>query len=1349
MVRRLVWVGLVVCAGWIAVPLVGPAAIGLVSQRLGYSIEVESLSWTQGGLCAAALVTPYGRADKVECILGWERGPALQIRIEGARLHAGEAHHQKTLPSLPAWFAVEVSVSRSQLSLEGSDLRWNCEGSLRHEAGRDRLWLAFLAGTSHIHVDLGRQGQSGWSGQIDAEKVPLTLLTSVSHRLRHEMLGELEISRGTASGHLEVDEGLSHGDILLENLAAEEKVLGLEVGIREGLLSLSGEEGIHLNVSEHGWISWGNTGLEGLVGSILWKDRLELDLSGAVKGIDQKHVRVSTSQRPEGLVTRLELLRIPVRPAVAEITFLGPHHSQSRIQLRHFGPEENGWLGHLLEPLLPLPAGTAWTANNLDATALIEWAEGRPRRVDLEDCRLADFTCQHPLLGEATLELVKGSLCIEPDKHHCIGQLRAEGCRLDKDQRRLFEQGSLTAQLDSTQGLSFDLAASVAGEPWALSLKQGSMLKLSSKGSATRFKQCFAPEEWLRELLPEAWKGEMAWDAQGLRLQGELQVNGRTAQLDVVAEHPLPDWKSIWEPSFWLQSPWKASLKNFSASWQAGELGADLSFESHLSWREGQLDVQVWPQQGLVHLGPLHKKIARTEQPLLAFSGRPSGLDGTLKSMETLLLPSQWEATTQWQLQFSDLSDRLEGKICWSHGKGRLHVNQTAFPLTHVEASWDQAEQWANAQFSFAHGDPLEFRCGLVCTGPGTFSLQTLNGEDGRTRDASLALEVDGWRPTRWSTRGFTNPHAWIAWWENSGSQQSTAVPAGLPFVQLAGWKDALPRQVCFDFEGGRDRDTHLKVCADTTPSPAWTFGLKGGEGQWEIEETRVGPLQVAGRMLASAKGVAIEQGRVAASSGEQVVAVSLASWSDADHGSTSPQVEVQLSKTGLAALLDDLALWLGSREKWARWIRLNSDLQATITEDPQRGWVLRIPSLEGKLRAVPLSCKDIEVWMEGHRMRATGTFCNRGRRDPFSVELTQSHEGSGELLLEVAGERCRCGWLLDAERGFCPLMVDGGIFGQVGRLSYAPGDRLSLVGSLSLDLRSLIPLVPDDVADAIEKLSLGKGVIFQGRVDLSDDISMEGKLVGNDVEAFGAVWDKLSADFYCSPQVLCLSELHMDDPAGEIRAPRIELRELAPKTWQIDVPIAGARHLVMSRLRWPGSHKRAVKNLVIEEILLQNILGPAERPQEWSGNGLFSFENEAPRPALLFLPAELLGNLGLDLALLEPVRGRIHFAFEDGVIRLKELEDVVSIKNRSRFFLHPDPGFAVIGFDGSVNIRIWMKQFVVLKITQPLNLYITGNLKDPEISFQHSDKRCALSTCSETASTCSSPQAAGSAENR
>lgn len=1348
MVRRLVWIGLVVCAGWIVVPLAGPVGIRYVSQRLGCPIEIESLSWVKGGLRAHRLETPFGDVHTVECLLGWDQGPALQVRIDQAHLHHTASHPRDGIPSLPAWLACEVSISHSRLSLEGSDLLWNWEGSWRHEAGQDRMWLSFLAGTSHIQADLGRQAQSGWSGQIDAEKVPLTLLTSVSHHLRNDLLGELEISRGTASGHLEVDEDLSHGDILLENFTAHEKVLGLEVGIREGLLSLSGEEGIHLNVSEHGWISWGDTGLESLVGSILWRDRLEIDLSGTVKGIDQKHVRVSTSQRPDGLMTRLELLRIPVRPAVAEISFLGPHHSQSRIHLHHFGPEENGWLGHLLEPLLPLPKGTSWTAKNLDATALIEWAEGRPSRVTLENCCIADLTWQHPRLGAATLDLVKGSLCIRPDLPIWTGQLRAEGCSWRREDCQLFEHGSFAASYDSVQGLSFDLEASVAGDPWALHLKQESMLTLSSQGCAKRFRQCFANQGWPFDLIPEAWQAELAWDSQGLRAQGELQSEGQTALLDFVAKHPLPSFESMLEPSFWFRSPFQATLKNYRTVLQAGELAADLTLESSLNWHEGQLDVLLWPRDGALRIGPVEKKMVRMDQPLLIFSGRPPEPDGLVGSLSQLLQPSQWQAQAQLQLQFSDPSDRFDGEICWSNDAGRLHVNQVDHPQTHFEANWDLSKQGCTGRLSFANRDPLELQCNLLCSGPGTFSLQTVPVTDESLDAPSLALEVVDWKPTRWKTRGDTNPHTLIGLWARAAGQATLSELKELPQVPIGLWKELIPQRMSFDLEGTIGSGTHLKVCADPASRPAWAFSLKSAEGHWDLEESHVGPLQIAGRLVALGQGVAIEQGRVASSSGEQVVAISLIPQGDPHQGSTSPQIDLQLSKTGLATLLNDLADWAGSKEAWARWFRLHRDVEATISQDPERGWVLRIPALEGKIRAVPLCCKEIEVWMEGDRLLASGTFCNRGRQDPFRIECTKSPAGSGELILEVAGERCRCGWLLDAERGFCPLMVDGGLFGQVGHLSLSPGERMSLEGTLSMDLRGLVPLVPDDVADAIDKLSLGKGVIFQGRVDLSDDISMEGKLVGNDVEAFGVIWDKLSADFYCSPQVLCLSELHIDDPAGEIRAPRIELRELAPKNWQIDLPIAGARHLVMSRLRWPGNQKRAVKHLVIEEILLQDILGPAERPQEWSGKGLFSFENEAPRPALFFLPAELLGNLGLDLALLEPVRGRIHFAFEDGFIRLKELEDVVSIKNRSRFFLHPDPGFAVVGFDGSVNIRIWMKQFVVLKITQPLNLYITGNLKDPEISFQHSDKRCALSTCSETASTSSSPPPVESAES-
>ena len=71
-----------------------------------------------------------------------------------------------------------------------------------------------------------------------------------------------------------------------------------------------------------------------------------------------------------------------------------------------------------------------------------------------------------------------------------------------------------------------------------------------------------------------------------------------------------------------------------------------------------------------------------------------------------------------------------------------------------------------------------------------------------------------------------------------------------------------------------------------------------------------------------------------------------------------------------------------------------------------------------------------------------------------------------------------------------------------------------------------------------------------------------------------------------------------------------------------------------------------------------------------------------------------------------------------DGKVYLTELSDSHSEGKRSKFYLSSsEPSYIDLG--GAVNINIKMKQYVLLKVTEPFTLSIGGTFEDIRYSLK------------------------------
>ena len=121
----------------------------------------------------------------------------------------------------------------------------------------------------------------------------------------------------------------------------------------------------------------------------------------------------------------------------------------------------------------------------------------------------------------------------------------------------------------------------------------------------------------------------------------------------------------------------------------------------------------------------------------------------------------------------------------------------------------------------------------------------------------------------------------------------------------------------------------------------------------------------------------------------------------------------------------------------------------------------------------------------------------------------------------------------------------------------------------------------------------------------------------------------------------------------------------------------------------------------------------------EMRGKGELFFINQEPKKKnILDLPWDILSVLGLDPSLLVPVCGQLEFTFDRNKILIDRLRRSYSDKNRSTFFLDPK-AVSYIGLDGTLYIRIRMKQSVILRLAEPFVIAIDGNVSQPSFKLK------------------------------
>lgn len=290
---------------------------------------------------------------------------------------------------------------------------------------------------------------------------------------------------------------------------------------------------------------------------------------------------------------------------------------------------------------------------------------------------------------------------------------------------------------------------------------------------------------------------------------------------------------------------------------------------------------------------------------------------------------------------------------------------------------------------------------------------------------------------------------------------------------------------------------------------------------------------------------------------------------------------------------------------------------------------------------------------------------------------------------------------------------------------------ELVLQGQLNVDVSLAAAVLPDEFLEMSRVMQLKDGYTLQGTLQLSrnhfPDVRFEGKLFGKDFGVGGATVESLEGTVFCSPQEIRVTDLVVMDPALEVHVDSFATVKDSQGKWVFSCPKVLAKNVRPGLFR-KGQNRTTnpSKALVLRTLELHDVAGVLNDPKTLVGRGHVDFVNPSRRTgqsSLFAIPSDIIARLGLDLDVLNPVVGTILYNIHDGKVWLDEFRDIYSEGRMSRFYLPNTHIASYVDFDGTLNVRVKMKQYnLMFKLAELFTVSIQGDIKNPKFSI-HKNK--------------------------
>lgn len=326
--------------------------------------------------------------------------------------------------------------------------------------------------------------------------------------------------------------------------------------------------------------------------------------------------------------------------------------------------------------------------------------------------------------------------------------------------------------------------------------------------------------------------------------------------------------------------------------------------------------------------------------------------------------------------------------------------------------------------------------------------------------------------------------------------------------------------------------------------------------------------------------------------------------------------------------------------------------------------------------------------------------------------------------------------WKIHPQAGFYIRKMAGDISGMtfdfdVDLSKNLSDESLNLVGKVDVNFRKAVGMMDEEIAARIVNLELGEGYSLAGQwhilksksKPLSDSIFFQGELAGRDFEFFGYRFYNFSSQLSYSPEFACMRDLTVTDSCGSVEIGHMDFLHRGNGYWQMIVPIISVSEFRPSLLNSTKSMTRPAKSLVIRSLEITDVNGVLGDRNTFTGNGQLVFANPPKKNlqhSILAIPAELLTRIGLDMAVLTPVRGTIDFDIRDGKANLQRFKDVYSKGRLSKFYLANSGSGSYVDFDGNLNLQVRMKQYnIIFKLAELFTVNVQGTLRKPTYALQ------------------------------
>jgi hypothetical protein len=311
-------------------------------------------------------------------------------------------------------------------------------------------------------------------------------------------------------------------------------------------------------------------------------------------------------------------------------------------------------------------------------------------------------------------------------------------------------------------------------------------------------------------------------------------------------------------------------------------------------------------------------------------------------------------------------------------------------------------------------------------------------------------------------------------------------------------------------------------------------------------------------------------------------------------------------------------------------------------------------------------------------------------------------------------------------EEGVYLQNVEGSLFGVDISLrrnprTYAP-DVMSLTGQMKIDTFALMKSFPKLFSQKFRDLGMGSGYELSGDFILCKkqlkNSYFKGFLKGRDFEFLGFYFKTLMSEVEMNASSILVHEFSLSDVSGVMQIKELKLLN-QHGAWMLFIPEIVVQDFRPSILKKQEFQEEKMKPFMIKDLHFFSIEGTLGQMESFRGKGHLDFINTFKRETnILDIPIEIIGRIGFDPLIFIPVIGKFEFEMKDGKIFLKDLKNAYSDGKRSRFYLSSYKD-SFIGLDGELFIDIKMKQYVLLKITEPFTLSIRGNLSKPKYSLR------------------------------